>query len=173
MKKTVFILLATALLTTGAFAGPGRISVQGNHFVTADGKTIIFRGLDTSDPDKLQRNGEWNKHYFEMAKSWGANIVRIPVHPAAWHIHGKKNYLKLLDQGVEWAKEEDLYVIIDWHSIGNLYEEKFYPGSSELYPPTLYDTTRRETIGLLAHDGEALSRQQHSRVFRTVQRADR
>jgi hypothetical protein len=56
-----FVLLCTALLTTGAFAQPGHIGVQGNHFVTADGKTIIFRGLDTSDSDKLQRNGEWNK----------------------------------------------------------------------------------------------------------------
>jgi hypothetical protein len=81
-----------------------------------------------------------------VAKSWGANVVRIPVHPAAWHIHGKKNYLKLLDQGVAWAKEEGLYVIIDWHSIGNLHEEKFFPGTSELYPPTLYNTTKEETF---------------------------
>jgi len=42
---------------------------------------------------------------FEMAKSWGANVVRFPAHPAAWHIHGKKNYLKLLDQGVEWVRD--------------------------------------------------------------------
>jgi endoglucanase len=39
-----------------------------------------------------------------------------------------------------------LYVIIDWHSIGNLYGEKFYPATSELYPPSAYHTTREETF---------------------------
>ena len=146
MNRTVVFWLGAVLFSTGALAQPSRVSVQGNHFVTADGKTIVFRGLDSGDPDKLERNGQWNKHYFEMAKSWGANVVRIPVHPAAWHIHGKKNYLKMLDQGVGWAKDEGLYVIIDWHSIGNLYGEKFFPASSELYPPTAYDTTREETL---------------------------
>ncbi|HEX3890144.1 MAG TPA: glycoside hydrolase family 5 protein [Verrucomicrobiae bacterium] len=146
MKKIIVGLAVSILSALTGAAELSRVSVQGNHFVTADGKTIVFRGLDTSDPDKLDRNGQWNKHYFEMAKSWGANIVRFPVHPAAWHIHGKKNYLKLLDQGVEWAREEGLYVIIDWHSMGNLREEKFFSNSSELYPPNLYDTTQKETF---------------------------
>ncbi len=146
MNRTLIGSLSAMLLATVACAQPSRVSVQGNHFVTADGKTIVFRGLDSSDPDKLERNGQWNKHYFEMVKSWGANVVRIPVHPAAWRIHGKENYLKLLDQGVAWANEEGLYVIIDWHSIGNLYGGKFFPASSELYPPTAYDTTREETF---------------------------
>ncbi|MFZ0829446.1 MAG: cellulase family glycosylhydrolase [Verrucomicrobiia bacterium] len=146
MNKAVIGWLCAGLFATGALAQPSRVSVQGNHFVTADGKSIVFRGLDASDPDKLERNGQWNQHYFEMAKAWGANVVRIPVHPAAWHIHGKKNYLKLLDQGVAWARAEGLYVIIDWHSIGNLPGEKFFPASSELYPPTAYDTTKEETF---------------------------
>ena len=146
MKKAILCLAAFVLFASTGLAQLSHVSVQGNHFVTADGQTIVFHGLDTSDPDKLDRNGQWNKHYFEMAKSWGANVVRFPVHPAAWHIHGKKNYLKLLDQGVKWAREEGLYVIIDWHSIGNLHEEKFFSNSSELYPTNLYDTTQKETF---------------------------
>ena len=31
----------------------------------------------------------------------------------------------LLDQAVDWANELGLYLILDWHSIGNLKEEKF------------------------------------------------
>ncbi len=146
MKKTIICWLGVVSLSSGAFAQTAQVKVQGNRFITADGKTIIFRGLDASDPDKLERNGQWNKHYFETVKAWGANVIRIPVHPAAWHIHGKKNYLKMLDQGVGWAKDEGLYVIIDWHSIGNLYGGKFFPASSELYPPTAYDTTQEETL---------------------------
>jgi len=146
MNKIVFCCLFAVLSATSVNAKLSRVGVHDNHFVTADGQTIIFRGLDTSDPDKLERNGQWNQHYFEEAKAWGANVVRFPVHPAAWHIRGEKNYLKLLDQGVKWAGGQGMYVIIDWHSIGNLQAEKFFSGSSELYPPKLYDTTRAETF---------------------------
>ncbi|HTY88265.1 MAG TPA: glycoside hydrolase family 5 protein [Candidatus Acidoferrum sp.] len=146
MKRIFLIVLCSLLTCAAASAQLSRVSVKGNQFVTADGQPMIFRGLDTADPDKLERNGQWNRHFFEAAKEWGANVVRIPVHPAAWRIHGRENYLKLLDQGVQWAQELGLYVIIDWHSIGNLYGGKFFPATSELYPPDGYNTTREETF---------------------------
>src|SRR5688572_12648076 len=119
--KIIFILfLLVPCVIYGQTGELSKISVKGNQFVTADDKPVVFRGLDTSDPDKLQKGGHWNKEYFEAMKSWGANIVRFPVHPRAWRAQGKDNYIKLLDQGVQWAKESGLYVIIDWHSIGNL-----------------------------------------------------
>lgn len=129
-----------------AFGDLSRISVKGNQFVTAEGKPIVMRGVGTSDPDKLERNGKWNKEYLGVAKAWGANLVRFPVHPAAWRVRGKENYLKLLDQGVGWAGELGLYVIIDWHSMGNLCFGLYPPGYSELYPPALYNTTKEETV---------------------------
>src|SRR5690606_11025971 len=115
-----------------------RVSVKGNDFVTEDGKTIVFRGLNTSDPDKLENEGHWNKAYFEEMKKWGANIVRFPVHPTAWVKRGKENYLKLLDDGIQWAGELGMYVIIDWHSIGNL--------RTEMYQADMYDTTKKQTF---------------------------
>ncbi|HSB93009.1 MAG TPA: hypothetical protein VLC28_07835, partial [Flavitalea sp.] len=79
------------------------VSAKGNRFVTNDGKPIIFRGLDASDPDKLAKQGHWNKEYFEQVKNWGANIIRFPVHPAAWRSRGINDYLKLLDSGIVMA----------------------------------------------------------------------
>lgn len=114
------------------------VSVKGNSFITADGKPIIFKGLDASDPDKLSKQAHWNKEYFEAMKSWGANIVRFPVHPTAWRRQGKDAYLKLLDDGIQWAGELGMYVIIDWHSIGNLQTEKFQS--------PMYETTKQETL---------------------------
>jgi hypothetical protein len=43
----------------------------------------------------------------------------------------------LLDQAVEWANELNVYLIIDWHSIGNLKESK--------YQNKMYDTDVAET----------------------------
>lgn len=115
-----------------------QLSVQGNAFVNEAGDTLVFRGLNTSDPDKLANQRHWNKAYFEEIKNWGANVVRFPVHPRAWRERGEENYLNLLDQGINWATELGLYVIIDWHSIGNL--------RTELYQHPMYETTQKETF---------------------------
>lgn len=147
MIKSLFLSgIVIAIFSTTGMAELSKISVRSNQFVTAEGKAIVFRGLGTSDPDKLDRNGQWNTAYFAAIKSWGANIVRLPVHPSAWRIRGKDNYLKLLDSGIALAAEQGLYVIIDWHSIGNLQEERFLQGTSELYPAGLYNTTKAETL---------------------------
>jgi endoglucanase len=113
------------------------IQVQGNKFVNAQGDTVLFRGLAISDPDKLEHQGHWNKNHFEKVKEMGAMIVRIPVHPVAWRERTPVKYLKLLDQAVEWCTELEMYIIIDWHSIGNL--------KMELFQNPMYDTTRKET----------------------------
>lgn len=135
----VFVLLfITSRMLAQQSTEMSRVAVKGNQFITADGKPIVFRGLDASDPDKLDKDGHWNREYFQQVKSWGANMVRFPVHPTAWRQRGKENYLKLLDQGVQWAKEAGLYVIIDWHSIGNL--------RSEMYQNAMYETTKKETF---------------------------
>ena len=114
-----------------------RISVEGNTFVLPDGKPVVFRGYNTSDPDKLEKDGHWNQEYFNELKEWGATLIRFPVHPAAWRERGEATYLSLLDKGISMAEGLGMYVVIDWHSIGNLKDEKFFkPG---------YVTTMEET----------------------------
>jgi endoglucanase len=139
LKKAIAVLLVIGIASLYAQTPElSRISVKANKFITAEGNTIIFKGLNASDPDKLQRDGHWNKQYFEEAKNWGANIVRLPVHPAAWRRYAPADYMALLDQGIQWATELQLYIIIDWHSIGNL--------KSELFQSPGYETTRKETF---------------------------
>jgi endoglucanase len=139
LKKAITVLFVLGLTSLYAQTQAlSRIAVKGNKFITAEGTTIIFKGLNASDPDKLQRDGHWNKQYFEEAKSWGANIVRLPVHPTAWRKYAPQDYMALLDQGIQWANELQLYIIIDWHSIGNL--------KSELFQSPGYETTRKETF---------------------------
>ena len=113
------------------------ISVEGNQFVDENGDTFSFRGVSSSDPDRLEKVGHWNKEYFEAVKSFNANVIRFPVHPSAWRERGKEEYLQLLDQGIEWAGDLGLYVIIDWHSIGNL--------RTEVYQADMYNTTKTES----------------------------
>lgn len=114
------------------------VKVEGNKFVFANGDTAMFRGLSISDPDKIESQGEWNKQIFIDVKNLGANLVRIPVHPIAWRYRTPIGYLKLLDEAVQWSTELGMYVIIDWHSIGNL--------RTGLFQDPMYITSFTETL---------------------------
>lgn len=137
IKVAVFSILFCSMITAQLYAQLERIRVDGNRFVTEDGTTVVFRGVNASDPGKLEKDGHWNLEYFQEAKNWGANIIRFPVHPVRWRSFGEDEYLKLLDRGVEWANEVGMYVIIDWHSIGNL--------RTGLFQSAMYDTDLTET----------------------------
>ena len=113
------------------------IHVYKNRFVNSNGDTILFRGLSISDPDKLEHQGHWNKQHFEKVKEMGTMLVRIPVHPVAWRERTTAKYLQLLDQAVDWCTDLGMYIIIDWHSIGNL--------KMELFQDPMYNTTQKET----------------------------
>ncbi|MBX2814274.1 MAG: glycoside hydrolase family 5 protein [Myxococcales bacterium] len=117
---------------------PSFISVKGKDFVDQAGKPIVFQGVSIADPDRLESLGHWNRELFGVVASWGANVVRLPVHPVAYRKRGKKAYFKLLDQAVHWANELSLYLIIDWHSMGNL--------ETEMFQHPMYETTLTETF---------------------------
>ncbi len=114
------------------------VRVQGNQFVDEAGSVVIFHGVNLGDPDKLARQGKWTKAHFQAAKSFGANVLRLPIHPIGWHARGQDDYFKLLDQAVVWANELGMYLIIDWHSMGNVIDE--------LYAHPRYQTSQAETI---------------------------
>ncbi len=138
MKKLLCLLSMIAFLMGCGTTNVGRIKVKGNKFVDARGKEIIFRGLCFADAHDVDRQGHWDERLFNEAKSWGANIVRFAVHPSSLRTREREAYFTLLDHGIEMAKKAGLYVIIDWHSIGNLKDEKFTGRS--------YDTSIEETF---------------------------
>lgn len=114
------------------------ISVKGNRFVNPAGEPMIFRGVSIADPDNIAGNGHWNRELFANVKDFGANLVRLPIHPVAWRDRTPAGYLKLLDEAVEWCTDLGMYVIIDWHSIGNL--------KTGMFQAPIYDTTLQETL---------------------------
>ncbi|HEY2348719.1 MAG TPA: cellulase family glycosylhydrolase, partial [Puia sp.] len=114
------------------------IRVYKNKFVNSKGDTILFRGLSISDPDKIEHQGHWNRNHFVKVKEMGTMLVRIPVHPVAWRERTPAKYLQLLDQAVDWCTDLGMYIIIDWHSIGNL--------KMELFQDPMYNTTQKETF---------------------------
>lgn len=114
------------------------LSVKGNVVVDESGNIFTLRGMNIADPAKLAYNNTWNKGLFEEAKRWGANTIRFPVHPLSWRLKGKEWYLDRLDEAVKWSNDLGLYLIVDWHSIGNLHAEMF---QHPMYVTSLVETS--------------------------------
>lgn len=113
------------------------IKVDGKRFVTPDGKTFVFRGVNIADPGKLVAQKQWNKNLFAEVQRWGGNTIRLPIHPLSWRQNGEQWFFDRIDEAVRWANSLDMYLIIDWHSIGNL--------EAEMYQHVMYITTQKET----------------------------
>jgi endoglucanase len=113
------------------------LHVEGNRFVDASGRPVVLEGVNIADPDKLAKQGKWSKTHFQAVKDWGARVVRVPVHPVAWRMRGSEEYFALLDQAVTWASELGLYLIVEWHGIGNL--------ETGLFQHPMHETTKAET----------------------------
>ena len=161
MKRASIFVTLFMLSLASLQAQLDRISVSGNSFVDPSGKEIVFRGYSSSDPDKLESQGDWNQEYFEEMKRWGANLVRFPIHPTAWNKRGKEAYLKLLDDGIKWAGDQGMYVIIDWHSIGNL--------RTEMYQDDMYKHHSKRNLRFLANHRGQIWKKSGSGLLRIVQ----
>ena len=81
MRPLLAVLLLLPVLTATAQESLPAVHVDGNRFVNDRGETVVFRGVSIADPDKVKREGQWSPALFETLADWGANVVRLPVHP--------------------------------------------------------------------------------------------
>jgi len=114
------------------------LKVDGNKIVTPSGQQVILRGLALIDPLRMQQAKIWNETFFDEMKKWNANIIRIAITPELWRKMGKEYYIKNLKKAISWSKKRNIYIIIDWHSIGNLKDKKFQRPN--------YNTDMKETL---------------------------
>lgn len=131
-------LIGLLILPASAAAELPRLAVDGNRFVNPGGETVVLRGVSFADPADLAERGVWNRKMFEKAAAWNCNLIRIPVHPTWLRREGLPQYLEWLDQSIAWAGELGMYVIIDWHTIGN--------PRTELFFRDIYETSMKETL---------------------------
>lgn len=109
---------------TGSNAGivttvpTGRLQVSGTKLTDESGNIIQLRGVSTHGiswfPDYVNYDA-----FATLKNDWGANVVRIAMYPEEYNGYlsgGDKAALKqIIDNGVNYATELGMYVIIDWH----------------------------------------------------------
>ncbi len=113
------------------------LSVKGAKIVDENGAMVSLRGVNIADPFKLDYDNRWDERVFKAVADWNANVIRLPVHPLGWRKKGKQWYFDRIDEAVRWANENNLYLILDWHVIGNI--------QSALYQHPMYATDMNET----------------------------
>lgn len=99
----------------------GALHVEGTRLVDSQGSVIVLRGISTHG---LAWFGQYvNQEMFDQLTSWGANVVRLALYTeeyGGWCAGGDRDeLLKLVLDGVSYAREADLYVIVDWHTLSD------------------------------------------------------
>lgn len=109
----------------------GPLQVIGSSLCDSEGNPVQLRGVSTHGlawfPDYV------NEALFrELHEQWNANVVRLAMYTAEYGGYctgGDKGQLKqLIRDGVEYASNQNMYVIIDWHILSdgdpNTYKEE-------------------------------------------------
>lgn len=100
----------------------GALSVDGAQLVGESGKAVQLRGPSTHGLAWFPQYV--NADFFgELRQDWNANVVRLAMYTAesgGYCTDGNQaELLDLIDKGVQYATEADLYVIIDWHILSD------------------------------------------------------
>ncbi len=121
----------------------GALQVIGTQLCDSNGNAVQLRGISTHGlawfPDYV--NAEL---FRELHDEWKANVVRLAMYTAEYggYCSGgdQKKLKQLIADGVQYATDNDMYVIIDWHILSdgdpNTHKEDakaFFTEMSEAY----------------------------------------
>jgi len=133
-RHLLCLVLALALVLTGVMGGKrmasatpvssnGRLQVKGKQIVNKKGKPFVIKGVSTHGIAWFPQYV--NKKAFASLKKRGVNTVRLAMYTeeyGGYCCSGKakqRELKKLLDTGVQAAKDLGMYVIIDWHILSD------------------------------------------------------
>ncbi len=96
----------------------GQLSVSGTDLVDESGNPVQLRGVSSHGlpwyPDFVNNN-----IFRQISEEWNCNLVRLPVYSEIYCDEGSEPSLTLLKAGINYAIENDMYVIADWHILND------------------------------------------------------
>lgn len=99
----------------------GALHVEGAKLLGQNGEAVQLKGISTHGIAWFPQYV--NAECFQDFASWGANLVRLAMYTGEYDGYcagGDQEKLKaLIRQGVAAAKQNDLYVIVDWHILSD------------------------------------------------------
>ena len=125
------------------FDNHGQLAVKGTKLVDKNGEEYRLRGVSTHGiawfPDYVNKDA-----FRTLRDDWGANCIRLAMYTAEYNGYcsggNKSDLKKLVNNGVKYATELGMYVIIDWHILSDSNPQnnqsealKFFEEMSEKY----------------------------------------
>lgn len=106
---------------TGFYSQHGALHVSGANLYDSNGNLFQIKGVSTHG---LSWFPEYvNQSAFSSLKSFGVNAIRLAMYTGDYNGYctgGDQASLKnLVKNGINYATEEDLYVIVDWHILND------------------------------------------------------
>jgi hypothetical protein len=117
IKPNVF---AARPATHGLRVAGNHLHVVGNHFVDANGNIVILRGAARWSLEFSCGDRHFNTSDFQAMKSWGMNIVRLPLNESYLlfpNLCGGTKYIDTVKQAISRAEAVGMYVLLDLHWI--------------------------------------------------------
>lgn len=107
------------------------VSIEGQKFIDPYGRDLTLHGVNVVNKNpETNYLGHVGPEDFAKFSSWGFNVVRLGI---IWdgleHEPGVYNeaYLKGIDEMIQWAADNDIYVFLDMHQ--DLYSVKYSDGA--------------------------------------------
>ncbi len=114
----------------------GSLHVDGTSLVDENGERVQLKGISTHGlswyPEYVNR-----ECFSEFRYGWGANVIRLAMYTAengGYCTDGNREELNaLVRNGIQYATEEDLYVIVDWHVLKDCNPNTYIDDSIEFF----------------------------------------
>lgn len=118
------LLLCTLCVPVSAASKLSRLQVKGTKLVNSSGKAVQLRGVSTHGlswyPEYVNQSA-----FTYIKKNWKVNAVRLAMYTAEYNGYctgdaaNQRKLEKYIDNGVKYATNAGLYVIIDWHILSD------------------------------------------------------
>lgn len=100
----------------------GRLRVKGTRLVNSKGKGVVLKGVSTHGITQFPQYV--TKATFKTLRDqWGVNCIRLAMYTEEYNGYcsggDQKKLKKLIHNGVKYATELGMYVIIDWHILSD------------------------------------------------------
>lgn len=100
----------------------GALHVEGEHLMDSNGDVIQLQGISSHGlawfPDYINESA-----FEQFRQEWNVNVMRIAMYTAEYGGYcaggDQENLKQLIKNGVEYASENDMYVIVDWHILSD------------------------------------------------------
>lgn len=128
-----FTACVMSITTLGAYCAMDNITVRDGRFIDSDGRQVLLHGMSVISKSRATGYISWQQPAdFARMRQWGMNCIRLGM---TWDAiepePGKYNeeFLKKLDERIQWAKDNDIYVFLDMHQ--DLFSVLYSDGAPE------------------------------------------